>query len=129
MSEPIMPVFVFDRRRDIELEVGFILAGTLIVDIPSKTILSDDDQQLIAEIVQALTARARSGQMPDNATVYGWPNGERPPDADATINDHALMDRWAKTRVKIVLRIDPRTDGMVRIDSDGLRQIGVIKEH
>jgi hypothetical protein len=29
----VMPTFVFDRRRDIELECGFVLAGTLIVDL------------------------------------------------------------------------------------------------
>jgi hypothetical protein len=31
----IMPLFVFARRRDIEIDAGFILAGQLVVDIPN----------------------------------------------------------------------------------------------
>jgi hypothetical protein len=39
------------------------------------------------------------------------------------------MANWAKTRIVIEVRVDPRNDGKVRIDSDTLRQMGVIKEH
>jgi hypothetical protein len=35
-DKPIMPLFVFERRRDIELEAGFVLAGQLIIDIPKR---------------------------------------------------------------------------------------------
>jgi hypothetical protein len=33
-DKPEMPAFVFKRRRDIEIEAGFLLAGNLAVDIP-----------------------------------------------------------------------------------------------
>jgi hypothetical protein len=125
----VMPVFAFFRRRDIELEVGLILAGKLVVDIPKTTKPKRRHQRMIAEIVQRLTEGARSHQMPDDAIVYGWPNNSRPPDADATVDDDALMTNWAKSRIVIEVRVDPHNDGMVRIDSDTLRQMGVIKEH
>ena len=124
----VMPVFAFLRRRDIELETGMILAGKLVVDIPKTTKPKRRHQRFIAEIVQRLTEGARSQQMPDDAIVYGWPNNNRPPDADATVDDDALMTNWAKSRIVIEVRVDPRDDGMVRIDSDTLRQMGVIKE-
>jgi hypothetical protein len=125
----VMPVFAFLRRRDIELETGMILAGKLIVDIPKTTKPKRRHQRLIAEIVERLTEGARSQQMPDNAMVYGWPNNQRPANADETINNDELMANWAKSRIAIEVRVDPRNDGMVRIDSDALRQMGVIKEH
>jgi hypothetical protein len=87
----VMPVFAFARRRDIELEVGLILAGRLIVDIPKTTKPKRRHQRLIAEIVQRLTEGARSQQMPDNAIVYGWPNNRRPANADETVDNDELM--------------------------------------
>jgi hypothetical protein len=106
-----------------------ILAGKLIVDIPKTTKPKRRHQRMIAEIVQRLTEGARSQQMSGDAIVYGWPNNSRPPDADATVDDDALMANWAKSRIVIEVRVDPRNDGKVRIDSDALRQMGIIKEH
>jgi hypothetical protein len=122
---PIMPAFVFERRRDIELETGLLLAGHLIVDISSSKKLKGKRQHLIQWIVKILIAQARSGQMPDDAVIYGWPNGRRPDHADDTVGNHELMDRWAETRLRIGIRVDPRDDGMLRLDSDILRQIGL----
>jgi hypothetical protein len=122
-----MPVFVFKRRRDIEHEAGLILAGHLIVDVPkSRKKPKQREQQMIVEIVQRLTAQAQSGQMPDDAIVYGWPGGCRPANAVDVDND-ALMASWAKERLVIGVRVDPRNDGYVRLDSDILRQIGLVK--
>jgi hypothetical protein len=126
-KELIMPVFVFMRRRDIERENGFILAGQLIVDIPrSRKKPKRREQQMITEIVQLLSANAQSGQMPDDAVVYGWPGGCRPANAVDVDND-ALMASWAKERIVIVVRIDPRNDGYLRIDSDALLQMGLVE--
>jgi len=66
----------------------------------------------IAEIVKQLTERPH--QMPDDAIVYGWPNNSRPANADETINNDELMTNWAKTRLAIEVRVDPRNDGMLR---------------
>lgn len=35
-NQQIWPAFVFDRRRAVELEAGFVLAGQLIVDLPKR---------------------------------------------------------------------------------------------
>jgi hypothetical protein len=43
--------------------------------------------------------------------------------------DDALMAAWAQRRVVIAVRIDPRADGMVRLDSDIARQLGLVREH
>jgi hypothetical protein len=124
IEKPTMPVFVFGRRRDIERETGLILAGQLIVDIPKNTKPRRRHQRMIADIVQMLIARA--GEMPEDAMVVGWPGEHRPANA-VDVNDDALMASWAKDRTVIVLRIDPRNDGYLRIDSDMLLQAGLLK--
>jgi hypothetical protein len=122
-----MPLFIFLRRRDVELEAGFILAGQLIVDIPkSRRKPKRREQRMIAEIVQQLTDQAQSGQMPDDAIVYGWPGGCRPANA-ADVDNDALMASWAKDRIAVGVRIDPRNDGRLRMDSDMLLQAGLLK--
>jgi hypothetical protein len=117
-----MPVFVFARRHDIEVEAGFILAGNLIVDLLKKTEPTEDEKQMVAAIIQQLTDAAQSGRMPDDAVVYGWRGGHRPPNA-VDIDDDKLMAAWAKDRCLITLRVDPRSDGLVRLDSDIVRQL------
>jgi hypothetical protein len=67
--------------------------------------------------------------VPDDAMVYGWPGGIRPPNADETVDNDKLMAAWANERVSIAVRIDPRNDGLVRLDSDIARQIGLVREH
>jgi hypothetical protein len=126
-ASPIMPVFVFIRHRDIELENGFALAGTLIVDIPKTKTPKRRQQRMIADILRQLYAGA--GQMSDDALLCGWPKNERPANADAIINNNELMANWMKTRIAIAVRSDPRNDGMVRIDSVLARQVGLIKQH
>jgi hypothetical protein len=121
-SEMQFPVFVFTRQRDIELETGLTLAGHLIVDIPLTEADENNDAQriLVEEVVQRLIADAESGRMPDDAFLIGWPGGGGRP-ANAVDTDDALMKAWAETRMRIGLRVDPRNDGILRIDS-GLRK-------
>jgi hypothetical protein len=123
------PLFVFFRRRDIELETGLILAGNLLIDLPKETKPNreDDDSSMIAAIIQRLTDEAQSGRMPVDAVVNGWHGGHVPLDAVDT-GDDAVMAAWAKTRLIIAVRVDPRNDGKMRIDSDMLRQMGVAPE-
>jgi hypothetical protein len=124
---PVFPIFVFTRQRDIERETGVTLAGHLIVDLPGSREPKRREQRMIREIVQRLSAEARSGEMPDDAFLFGWPGGAKPANA-ADLHDDALMSAWAKTRLCIVLRVDPRNDGLVRIDSDMRRQAGLPPE-
>src|SRR5262249_23149637 len=114
-GKPAMPLFVFARRRDIEIENGLILAGQLVVDIPKTKKPKRREKQMIAEIVQRLTAEARSGQMPDDAMIAGWPGG-RPPANAVDVRNDALMAPWAKDRIIIAVRVDRH--GQPRVDSD-----------
>jgi hypothetical protein len=126
-ADRVMSVFAFFRRRDMERETGLILAGQLIVDIPKGTEKPKRRQmRMIKKIVEQLTAEARSGRMPDDALIYGWPDGRRPADADETVDNDELMASWAKTRIAIAVRVDARNDGMVRIDSDLRRQMETV---
>jgi len=118
------PLFVFGRRCDIELETGLILAGMLVVDIPKGTKLKRRHQRLVARIIQELLQHAQSGQMPHDALIHGWQDA-RPSNAA----DDSQIDSWAETRLHIAVRIDPRHDGLMRLDSDIRRQMGMLKEH
>jgi hypothetical protein len=122
MEQRIMPAFVFVRRHDIELEAGFILAGRLIVDLPRQVGLTEDQREMVGAIIQHLTDEAQSGRMPTDAVVYGWHGGRRPSDAVDTSNNE-VMAAWAKDCRTYAVRIDPRNDGRMRIDSDILRQL------
>jgi hypothetical protein len=121
-KQQTMPAFVFARRHDIELEAGFILAGMLIVDLPRKVELTENEQQMVGAILQKLTDAAQSGRMPADALVYGWHGGGRPPDAVDTGNDE-MMAAWARDCLTIGVRVDPRNDGWLTIDSDLMRQL------
>jgi hypothetical protein len=124
-----MPAFAFARRRDIEIETGLALAGTLVVDTPRTTKLGPEQKHMIAELVQRLSAAARAGEMSDEfAVAYGWRDGLRPDNADAITGNDELMQRWADSRLVIAVRCDAHGDGMLRIDSDTLRQLGLVKE-
>jgi hypothetical protein len=125
MPDITMPLFVFARRRDIEIEAGLTLAGQLIVDIPKRKKLKQCYQQMIVEIAHRLTAEAQSGRMPDDAIVYGWAGGRGRPANAVDTDDDALMTRWAQESTVIGVRVDPRNDGLVRIDSDMRRQMGL----
>jgi hypothetical protein len=122
---PTMPVFVFKRRCDIELETGQILAGQLVVDIHKRRKLSKKQQRVIGVIIKKLMEAAGAGKIPNDGFVYGWPDGRRPADADDTLANDELMNGWLDTRIVIGVRVDPRNDGMLRIDSDILRQAGL----
>jgi hypothetical protein len=124
-SEKIMPAFIFTRRHDIEVEAGFILAGTLIVDLPPRE-PTEDESQMVAAIVQQLLDAAQSGQLPDDAMIYGWHGGTRPPNHDAIVDDDKLMAAWAKDRCRITVRVAPRSDGQtVRVDRDIMRKMNL----
>jgi hypothetical protein len=128
----IMPVFVFERRRDVELEAGYILAGDLVVNIP-KPKPSDEipaqAQRMTAAIIQKLIGMFESGRIPDDAILYGWPASGRPPNADQIISDDELIAAWASDRLIIGVRVAAQNDGYLRVDSDMLRQMGLSHEH
>jgi hypothetical protein len=99
-----MPAFVFLRRRDIELEAGFTLAGQLIVDIPKTKKLKKHERQMIKGYIQRLTADIPRMPPDDAAVVFGWHGGVRPPDAADTKNDE-IMGAWCDRSVAIAVRI------------------------
>jgi hypothetical protein len=96
------PTFVFHRRRDIELEAGFVLAGDLAVDIQKGTKLKAHDQQYIQHIVMQLTDFVQSGQMPDRDDLISG-RSDRPSNKD-DIN-LKVMKTWAQDRITIAVRV------------------------
>jgi hypothetical protein len=123
-----MPACVFIRRRDIELEAGLILAGQLVVDLPKNAGSTRHHQEMVASIIQGLLTEVRSGQIPDDAVVTGWHGGCRPDNA-VDVFDDALMAAWAETRLVVAVRVDPRSDGRIRVDSDMQRQMRKLAGH
>ena len=121
----VMPVFAFARRRDIEMEAGLILAGQLIVGVPKQQATKKKHKGRIMAIIERLVTAAQSGQMPDNAVIYGWPGNARPANAVDVHND-AVMKAWAERMTIIALKIDPRSHGDLVIDSDLRRQMGLL---
>ena len=126
-EEPAFPAFVFARRRDIEIETGLALAGNLVIDIP-KGRMGRREEQTIREITDRLSAMVSSGRMGDNAIICGWPHGAMLANA-VDVHDDARMVAWAEERVTIAVRINSRGDGIVRMDSDIARQLGLMQKH
>ena len=119
-----MPLFVFDRRRDIEQEANFLLAGTIVVDIPKKKANKPRNQRLVSAILQDLTNMARAGTLP-NGMFAGW-EGQKPANSKAIIEDDELLKAWSKDRLWIAVRVEHGEDtGILRLDSDVLRQMGL----
>src|SRR5271169_4802999 len=106
-AKTIFPMFVFDRRSHVEREVGYILAGQLIVDIPDAKTLKRRHQRLVEEIIDQLIADAQSGRMAEDALVFGWHGGARPPNAVDVTND-TIITAWVKRSMVIDVRVGPR---------------------
>lgn len=49
--------------------------------------------------------------------------------ADDFVNSDEAQTNWAKDRLTIAVRVDPRDDGKVRMDSDLVWQLGLVKQH
>lgn len=127
----VFPLFVFARRRDVELEAGFTLAGQLLMDEPKPKDgepMPEGLRDAISRVIGELTKMREAGAMPDDAIAFGWPGGGEPANAVDT-DDDELMAAWAKDRLSIGVRVDPRpgpsAGGSLRVDSDMLRQMGL----
>jgi hypothetical protein len=128
-AKTLFPMFVFERRSHVEREVGYILAGQLIVDIPNAKTLKRRHQRLVEEIIDQLIAEAQSGRMAEDAMVFGW-HGRAHPSNEVDVTNDTIMSAWAKRSLVIAVRVGPRpSDGYLRIDSDQLRQMGLLKNH
>jgi hypothetical protein len=121
------PAFMFGRLRHIEIEAGLILAGTLVVDLPKDREPKRKQKRMVNEIVQRLTAAVQAGQITEDTTeIFGWRDGCRPDNADAFVKSEEAKASWAKDRLTIAVRVDARDDGMLRIDSNLRKQMGLL---
>lgn len=93
-KRPVMPIFVFERRREIEVEEDLILAGKLFVDF---------NRQSLGATIERLLARVRRGTLPEDGFVIGWRGRSRPASA---VDDQAI-DPWLEQMTTITLRINP----------------------
>ena len=129
MSEPVSPAFIFARLRDIERETGLILFGKLSVDLPKNAKSKWRHQPIIKGMIQGmiqyLVEEACSGRMRGNV-VFGWRDGRRPDNADAFVKSEEAKANWANTHLTFAVRVDPRDDGMLRIDSNLRKLMGLL---
>jgi hypothetical protein len=107
-----MPAFIFVRQPSIEKEAGFVLAGMLILPGLPKTAKPNKKlKRFVNNTIQSLKQhRARMGEV-----TLGWHGGIKPDDAADL--DAAAINQLGKTRMVVGVRIDPRHDGYMRIDS------------
>jgi hypothetical protein len=121
MSNQAYPAFVFQRDSRVEREAGFLLAGDLIVDARD-----DDEAAAMGQAISQIIDEAKAGRLPDDALVFGWHGGSKPPNAVDT-KDNAIMSAWADRSILTIVRIEPGNgeDGVLRIDDDVLRRMGI----
>jgi hypothetical protein len=122
------PAFMFGRLRDIEIETGLLLAGMLVVDLPTDAKRKRRHQRMINEIIDGLTAMVQAGQMPEHGEVFGWRDGRRPDNADAFVKSEEAKTNWRLTHLTIAVRVDLRKDAKPRLDSDLKWRLGLIKD-
>ena len=121
------PAFMFGRLRDIELETGLILTGQLVVDLPKDREPNRKQKRMVNKIVQRLTAAVQAGQITEDTTeIFGWRDGRRPDNADAFVKSEEAKANWANTHLTFAVRVDPRDDGMLRIDSNLRKLMGLL---
>ena len=121
------PAFMFGRLRDIELETGLILAGQLVVDLPKDREPNRKQKRMVNKIVQRLTAAVQAGQITEDTTeIIGWRDGRRPDNADAFVKSEEAKANWANSHLTFAVRVDPRDDGMLRIDSNLRKLMGLL---
>jgi hypothetical protein len=128
-DKTIMPKFVFIRNSAIEREGGYVLAGDLVVN-ERKPKHGKSPPRRVQLIVRSILERLAemAGETAVDDVLVGWPAGDKPENA-ANIDLVALMRAWAKDRLTIGVRVDPRNDGLMRFDSDILRHMGVGTTH
>lgn len=121
----IMPDFVFARRRDIELDVGFLLAGMLVTKFPRGSRLRERDKTAIRNVIHKLGCEAEAGRLSDDGygNYYIWLDG-RPPNAGTIPDD--VLEKWAAEHFVIGVRVDAHSSGtQLKIDSDLARVLGL----
>lgn len=116
-----LPDFIFGRRRDIEEEVGLVLAGTLVTDIPKGSRPRKRDQRLIQLVISQLVRAVQSD--PSIVETGMWRRGTKPPEGLAPPFDDHLMEERCKRCICVTVRVDGGPDEVVKLDSDLLRQM------
>jgi hypothetical protein len=92
-----------------------------VTDIPKHKQPSEQDQQLITELVQRLTRIAQRD--PDLHEAGVWRDGVKPPDGlSPPFPDDAILARVNRCLV-VGVRVDPRNDGFLRLDEAALAEI------
>ena len=128
---PNMPMWVFYRRHDIELEAGYQVAGLLFIDLGQFYPDLPKSRKKRDKLVNGLLTRLfehihRScAQQPKDDYHSGWQVGRKRED-DVDLFDDTLMEPWRERCDVINVRMG-ETDDMAkgfRIDSDMMQQMG-----
>jgi hypothetical protein len=119
-SEPAdkLPNVIFFREKAVEKAGGFLLAGRLVTDLPKHEPPSESD---LRDVIELLIDGARRD--PDMQEASLWLGGGKPADALASPFPEAAMLARVKRCAVVVLRIDLRNDGLMRLDDSLLADI------
>jgi hypothetical protein len=120
-TEGRLPDFIFCWNFAAEREVGFLLAGLLITDLPKTTKPRGKDKKLIRRAIRQLTEVARENLDMSQAGI--WRTGKRPADGMEPPFSDALMAERIKRCVCIEVRIDPGPSDRIKLDTDLVRQL------
>ncbi len=99
----LMPDFIFTRDRDAERDGHLALAGQLVTDIPKWRSRRRADEELIADVVQQITAKVRSEPELTQCGVWLGPipeNGLDPP------FDAELMAERRRRFIVVAVQLD-----------------------
>jgi hypothetical protein len=109
-----LPDFVFVRDQAAEKVGGFILAGTLVTDIPKGKDPSKGESSEIAEVIERLMHELECDPEMPEASI--WRGGVKPPDGLEPPFDGAAVLARVKRSAVVMVRIAPCTDGFPRLD-------------
>jgi hypothetical protein len=109
-----LPDFIFGRDRTAERAGGFLLAGRLVTPFPKREKPSESESAEIAALIERLMGEVKRDPLLQEAGIWRGdvkpPHGMKPP-----FPDDAMIARMNRCAV-VVVRIDPRNDGLIPID-------------
>jgi hypothetical protein len=116
MTKPAeAPEFLFERRPDVEVERGLLLAGLLTIDIPKEPLPPEKRHVgMIDAIVERIVTSAVEGDMPADGLTVGWHGDGAWPPNPIDIEDDDAVAEWRERSLTFFVRVVKREDGTVR---------------
>jgi hypothetical protein len=115
--------FIFVRQSDVELELGLVLAGTLITSFPYRRggAPRRPQRRIIDGVIATLLEALRAERMADDAVVTLWTH-RKPADALEPPYDRELVERHTAAHIVVPVRVDARAAGTLKTARTRARQ-------